>query len=109
MIERYRLEKDLVKAVNAARPILRRKFKLEIWRQNTGALKQNKRFIRFGIVGAADFTGIMKGKRVEIECKAAKGKQSDNQKAFQKMIEKHSGIYILAYSVQDIIEALEKE
>jgi hypothetical protein len=78
------------------------------WRQNTGAVslasKRGNRFVRFGLVGAADITGIKDGKRIEIEVKTAKGKLSDNQKNFRSMIEEQGGVYIVARSVDDVIQ-----
>lgn len=80
----------------------------KFWRSNTGAAVIDgkncyKRFVRFGTPGAADITGIIPGgKRVEIEVKGEKGRQSDDQKAFEEMICSHGGIYILAYSVDDV-------
>lgn len=81
---------------------------MRIWRQNTGALKIDDRFIRFGVPGQADITGLLipSGRRIEIEVKDAKGSQRKAQKKFQAMIEKSGGIYILARSVDDVYEKL---
>lgn len=81
---------------------------LRIWRVNTGAVKTADRFIRYGIPGMADISGILapSGRRIEIECKAATGRQSEAQRNWQAMIEKHGGLYILARSVDDVARAL---
>lgn len=84
------------------------------WRNNTGSYETkdrygNPRYIAYGAVGSGDITGIVaKGKYrgfyLNIECKAGKGKQSDNQVAWQRMVEQAGGIYILAYSVEQLEE-----
>lgn len=80
---------------------------LRIWRQNTGGAVLNGRFVRFGLPGQADITGILPGgRRLEIECKTRRGRQSKNQKNFQRMIEKFGGIYILARSAAEVEYAL---
>jgi hypothetical protein len=85
------------------------------WRNNTGAALYKSttsagsraRYIRFGHVGSGDITGIGPGGvRVEIEVKRPGGVQSENQKAFQKMITDNGGVYILAYSVEDVAQKL---
>lgn len=78
-----------------------------VWRQNTGAFKVHDRFIRFGIPGQADVTGIVRGKRLEIECKSQKGKQSPEQRLFEKRITEHGGFYYIVQQLEDV-DALEK-
>lgn len=71
---------------------------IRAWRQNTGAFKTDDgRFIRFGVVGQADISGLFygTGRRLEIECKTKTGKLSDAQKAFQAMVEFFGGVYIV--------------
>jgi len=82
---------------------------LRIWRNNTGVAVTRGRVVRFGKVGQGDITGIMlpSGRRVEIEVKAGKNKQSPHQVRFQQMIEKYGGLYILARSVSDAMNALQ--
>ncbi len=81
---------------------------LRIWRNNTGVAQAGPRMIRFGLPGQADISGLMlpSGRRVEIEIKTATGRQSDDQKRFQAMIERFGGLYILARSVNDVHQAL---
>jgi hypothetical protein len=43
---------------------------------------------------------------VGIEVKAPKGKQSEHQKAFQEMLEVAGGRYVLAYSLDDVIDQI---
>lgn len=87
--------------------------KIAAWRQNTGAMsgehKGKKYFIKFGIPGAADITGIMPdGRRLEIETKREGCYQTDDQKAFEAMIRSNGGVYILAHSLDEFLAALEE-
>ena len=98
-------ETDLVNSILlefGARPDLR------IWRQNTGAARTSRgALVRFGIPGQADISGILSGgRRIEIECKTKTGRQTKEQKAWQAMIERFGGLYVLARSVEDVRRAL---
>lgn len=64
--------------------------------------------MRFGTPGQADISGILapSGRRIEIECKSATGRQSEQQRRFQAMIEKHGGLYVLARSTADVAAVL---
>lgn len=76
---------------------------LRLWRANVGAAQIGRRVVRFGIAGQADLTGILPdGRRLEIEVKSATGRQTAAQQAFQEMIERFHGVYILAKSVDDV-------
>ena len=80
---------------------------MRIWRQNTGAAAYGPRIVHFGVPGAADLTGILPdGRRLEIECKSATGRQTREQRNYQRMIEKFNGVYVLARSVEDVWEAI---
>ena len=80
---------------------------MRLWRQNTGAARVGRRFIRFGVPGQADLTGILPGgRRLEIEVKSDTGRQTDDQRNFQNMIERFGGLYVLARSVDDVRRAL---
>lgn len=79
--------------------------------------------IKWGIKGCGDITGIFQvarwvviergtrlngvsGLRLEIEVKADKDQQSDEQKAFGVMIANNGGIHIVARSVEQCLEDL---
>ena len=65
--------------------------------------------MRFGVPGQADISGILSdGRRLEIECKTSTGRQSAKQRAWQRMIEKYGGVYILARSVEDVSACLSR-
>ena len=61
-----------------------------------------RRFSKAGVVGAPSIVGVIKRQYVGIECKATKERQSENQKEFQKRLEDAGGLYILAYSIDDV-------
>lgn len=88
---------------------------LRIWRQNTGmaqysAVDGSHRTVRFGLPGQADLSGILNdGRRLEIEVKTARGRQSEQQQNYQRMIERFGGVYILARSVEDVTIRLQHE
>lgn len=91
-----------------ARPDLGR-----FWRQNTGsarAFDDPGRVITFGVPGAADISGILRGsgRRVEIEIKTATGRQSLQQQRFEAMIRAMGGIYVVARCQDDAVLALEQ-
>lgn len=52
--------------------------------------------------GFPDLTAIKEGKTIYIEVKTPIGKQSKWQVQFQKDLEEHGGIYVLARDVDDI-------
>lgn len=109
-------ERDLVHAILStwgAHPALR------IWRANTGmgwfkdgepARKTDPGAypVRFGTPGQGDISGLVlpSGRRLEIETKFARGRQNNDQKSFQRMIENFGGLYVLARSLDDVDRAL---
>ena len=77
------------------------------WRNNSGGFRDIKNhFYRFGLKGSPDILGIIPpdGRLVAIEVKSATGQMTDDQRWFQEQVEKHGGVYVLARSVQDVIE-----
>ena len=101
---------DWLEAEGRRRKNTRRPFGA-FWRQNTGAfvIKDGsgaRRFVRCGISGQADITGVLEGLRIEIECKTAKGKLSAAQEAFGRMIRENGGAYVVVRSVTELIAAI---
>ena len=81
---------------------------VRLWRANVGAARIGNRLIRFGIPGQADLTGILSdGRRLEIEVKSAGGRQTPEQAAFGRTIERFNGIYVLARCPDDVRKRLE--
>jgi hypothetical protein len=73
------------------------------YRNNSGAfIDAQKHFYRFGALGSPDIICVINGRFIGIEVKAHGGKQSEHQKEFQRRLETAGGLYILAYSVDDL-------
>ena len=102
------LEADVQSAIlkkYATRPDMR------LWRMNVGATAypgEPTRYVKFGVPGFSDLHGILpNGHAIYIECKRpVGGKQSEDQKTFQGVIESMGGTYILASSVDDVDQVL---
>ena len=83
------------------------------YRSNTGGsyLKGKggrAQFVRFGLPGAADITGILPdGRRLEIEVKTPKGKLTDRQIAFGERITENRGVWFVARSVDEALALLD--
>ncbi len=77
--------------------------RLRLWRANSGVARMGRRVVRFGVPGQADLTGILPGGiRLEVEVKAENGRQSEEQRNYQRMVEQFGGVYVLARSVEDV-------
>lgn len=82
------------------------------FRMNTGAVKTDKRFFRFGVPGMADILafpdvdclGYTRPFWIEVK---ADTKQSELQKSFQRQVEEAGHIYILAHDLSDVEKAME--
>lgn len=76
------------------------------WRNNSGAIRRRGRMVRFGKVGSPDLIGHTRnGAAIYVEAKRHGGKRSPEQVEFaDKAIACHC-IYVLAESVDDLIEA----
>lgn len=80
------------------------------YRQNTGVAWFGDRPVRYGTPGASDITGLMPdGRRLDIECKSARGTQSNLQIQFEQNIKQNNGIYLLVRSVDDLEKGLRTE
>lgn len=77
------------------------------WRSNTGkARNASGHVIRFGVPGQPDILGTFRGRAVGIEVKSAKGTQRREQKLWQAQWIRGGGIYVLARSLDDVMQAL---
>lgn len=79
------------------------------WRNNVGVDFSKGTPVAYGLcVGSADLICITRGGLfLAVEAKSKNGRQSKEQKDFQKVIEKLGGIYILGRSDDQVIEDLE--
>jgi len=82
------------------------------WRNNSGAYKTEEgRYIKYGFKGSPDIIGMTKGgngRFLGVECKYGKNDQTPHQRAFQAQCEANNGLYIIAYSTDDL-EAHKRE
>ena len=81
--------------------------RIKAWRSNNIAVKGRK-FI--GLKGVPDILGVLPphGTMLAIEVKTEKGIQSDEQREFQAMCVENGAVYILARSIQDVIDVVMK-
>ena len=78
------------------------------YRNNSGGFKDaNQHFYQFGAVGSPDIVAVINGRYVAIEVKGTNGRQSDHQKEFQRKLELAGGTYILAFSLTDVVIAIQ--
>lgn len=101
------LEKDIQRGILEYLAYSRKGF---FWRNNSGAFggehKGKRWFVKAGLKGSADILGLVppQGQFVAIEVKRPGEKQTDAQREFQQTVEARGGVYILAYSVEDVRE-----
>lgn len=62
----------------------------------------------FAKPGDPDIVVCYKGRYVAVEAKAPKGRQSSIQRIRQKQIEDAGGIYVLARTIEDVSEVLDR-
>jgi len=82
---------------------------LVLWRNNIGVGEvrhgANERGykIRFGVggPGGADLVGIYRGRFVAVEVKTERGRQTEEQRMFQQLVERKGGVYVVLRSVDD--------
>jgi hypothetical protein len=87
-------------------------------RMNTGAMpssyttksgRTNKRFVRFAFKGCSDIIGQLKtGHFLAVEVKRPGNTATDEQEAFLGRVSKAGGLAVLAYSAEEVQEALER-
>ena len=76
------------------------------WKNATGSLPIQNRYITFGCKGSPDILSIhpVTGVFYGWEIKSGNATQNKHQKAFQKAVEKRNGIYIVVRSIDDLKE-----
>jgi hypothetical protein len=72
------------------------------YRQNTGAVRAEDRFFRFGTPGSPDIVAVIGGRYIGIEVKAPRGVQSPAQREFEGRLRTAGGVYVLARSLEDV-------
>jgi hypothetical protein len=92
---------------------------VRVWRNNTGTLRDiNGRPVKYGLVGSGDILGIrvvkitpdMVGKSIgqflSVEIKVPGKTQSKNQEKFETMVLAHGGLYAVATSPEEAVQAV---
>lgn len=104
MVERNKAHQELVRMLIiklSATGVCR------VWAQNCGVAFRGEAAVRYGIIGGGDISGILcDGRRLEIEVKTGRGKQTEQQLNFEAMIRSHNGIYIVARDVETTIKGV---
>lgn len=78
----------------------------KVWKNNVGAIREGKRFVRFGQVGSSDIFAVKGGKFYSIECKTPSGQLTESQALWIEDIKLHGGVAFVARSLDDVIEKL---
>lgn len=76
------------------------------WPNQTGAAFRDGQFLKYGKKGSADILAVIRSRHCEFEAKTGDAVQSKNQKIHQRMVEKHGGLYLVFYSVAELIDQL---
>lgn len=83
---------------------------LTLWRNNTGAMVDARgQLVRYGQPGSADLLGLVApdGRFVAIEVKRPGGRQTELQRSWQAMVERHGGVYVVVTSVEQAVAELQ--
>ena len=96
--------------VNACLELLRLRG-IFAWRNNTGAVKTDKRFIRYGKPGSSDIIGVLpaKGRMIVVECKMPGNKPTGLQAAFLSTVSQCGGLAVCVRSVEELIDIIDDE
>lgn len=78
---------------------------LVLWRNNVGTAERRGYTIRFGVggPGGADLIGLYKGRFLAVEIKTPAGRQSQEQRQFQQLVENLGGTYVVLRSVDEAL------
>jgi hypothetical protein len=80
------------------------------WRNNTGAFageyKGKRRFVRYGVKGAPDIFVVHKSQIIGIEVKIPGKQATDDQIQFGSALYGAGGFYIVAHSLDDVLNFL---
>lgn len=81
------------------------------WRNNSGATKIGKRFIRFGMKGSSDILGVLppSGRFLAVECKQPKGRTTPDQDAFLSAVNEAGGLGFVVRSVDELEESVKNK
>lgn len=78
-----------------------------IERMNTGAIKVDNRFVRFGFKGCPDVIGQLRdGRFLGVEVKASRGRLRPEQAMFIELVKEYGGIAFMAKGFDDVFKHL---
>jgi len=79
-------------------------------RQNSGAMRIGKRFVKFGWAGASDVIGQMRdGRFLAVEVKSSTGKPTAEQVEFLASVNAAGGLAFVARNCADVFRALSND
>lgn len=94
--------------VNACLDLLRLK-RIKAWRNNVGAMKVGKRFVRFGEAGSPDILGILPGGRALcVECKFGHNDTTETQDTWLDEARVAGALVAVVWDVQELDSILER-
>lgn len=102
------IQRDIIKLLNHHPKVAK------CWRQNSGTFAMQygdkTSYVRANTArGMADIMGILKtGRVLAIEVKSAKGRVMEHQQEFIDSINKAGGLALIARSIDDVMDALER-
>lgn len=80
------------------------------WRNNTGAVKLEGRYVRFGVKGMPDILGALPGgKLIAVECKTGAGRLTREQAAVLDNLKAIGACALLVRDLRDLEAALRGE
>ena len=74
----------------------------KLWRNNTGATRRGKSYIRFGYKGSGDVIGCYRGYFISIETKTPRDRESADQLRFIAGIRDRGGFACFVHCVEDV-------
>lgn len=97
-------ERDIQSEILAAVTALPETF---VWRANSFlGVTASRNIVRANVPGCADLVGCHRGRFVAIEVKTRSGRQSEQQRRFQRAVERAGGLYVVARCTDDALAAL---
>lgn len=85
-----------------------------VWRQNVLSARRRNgdgslgAVVRSGPPGTADILGVVEGLPVAIEVKSESGRQSPAQRSWGRAFTAAGGLYVVARSVDEAVEAVDR-
>ena len=79
-----------------------------VWKNSAGIIGRGGRLFKAGTVGLPDLMALRDGRLLCIEVKAGKDTLRDDQVRWLADAEKHGALTVVARSLQDVIDRLEK-